>query len=81
MTKTDKKVKVDRSFDGLRDALFDQLDGLVSGTTKPEVANSVARVSAEIIKSVSVQSDLMRLTHNKNFAARTIPGIAMSSIK
>lgn len=65
MTKTRVKKSVDRSFDGLRTALFDQINGLVNGTGKPEIANSVARCAGEITKSVSVQADLMRLTKSK----------------
>ncbi len=71
-------LKMERNFDGLRSVLFDQLEGLVSGKTKPEVANSVARVSSEIIKSVSAQSDLIRLSQGRGFTPKTIPGIAIS---
>lgn len=59
MTKTTtmkpKAAPIERSWDGLRDALFDQIDGLRSGQTKSDVANSTARCVAEITKSVSVQ--------------------------
>ncbi len=58
MTKATMKPKIapiQRSWDGLRDALFDQIDGLRNGQTKSDVANSTARCAAEITKSVSVQ--------------------------
>jgi hypothetical protein len=70
-------VKMERSFDGLRNVLFDQLDSLLSGTGKPEVANAVSRVASEITKSVSVQADIMRLPGTKALRSTAVPGMAL----
>jgi hypothetical protein len=51
----------ERSFKGLRDTLFDELDQLRSDRIKPERANAVARLATEISRSVSVQCDVLRL--------------------
>ena len=76
--KVAKPKAIIRNFDGLRDVLFDQLEGLINGSTKPETANSVARVSDMIIKSVSAQADLMRMASLKRLASDVVPGISMS---
>ena len=57
-----KVTPIDRSFNGLREALFDEFDHLRSGKTKPERANAAARIAGEISKSVAVQCELLRLT-------------------
>lgn len=70
--------KIERSFDGLRSCLFDQLDGLLNGTSKPEIANAVSRTAAEITKSISVQAGIMRLAQGKTLRnPAKIPGMAM----
>lgn len=56
-----KTEKIERSFKGLRDALFDEFDSLRGGKIKPERANAAARLASEITKSVSCQTDLLRL--------------------
>lgn len=77
-TTTRPLPKIERSFDGLRNCLFDQLDGLLNGTGKPEIANSVSRTAAEITKSLSVQADIMRMAQGKGLrSAPKIPGMAM----
>jgi len=50
-----KATPIDRSFKGLRDALFDEFDELRRGKTKPERANAAARLAGEITKSVAIQ--------------------------
>ena len=57
-----KATPIDRSFNGLREALFEEFDNLRSNKTKPERANSAARLAGEITKSVAVQCELLRLT-------------------
>lgn len=51
---------IERSFHGLREALFDEIDGLRNGTSKPDKANSTSRLAAEIVRSVSAQIDVLR---------------------
>jgi hypothetical protein len=53
---------IERSFKGLRDALFEEFEMLRSNKTKPERANAAARLASEITKSVSAQCELLRLS-------------------
>lgn len=54
-------IDIERSFVGLRDCLFDELQSLRAGKTKPDRANAVSRLCNEITTSVNVQIDLLRL--------------------
>lgn len=58
-TKTSRtsKKRITRSSLGLRNCLFDELDGLVEGTTSPAKANAVARVAAQIVSSARLDLD------------------------
>lgn len=56
-----KVTLIERSFKGLRDALFDEFDQLRSNKAKPERANAAARLAGEITKSVAVQCELLRI--------------------
>lgn len=58
---TPKMIPIERSFHGLREALFDEFDQLRSGKAKPERSNAAARLAGEITKSASVQTELLRL--------------------
>jgi hypothetical protein len=69
-----KVVPIDRSFKGLRDALFDEFDQLRNGKTKPERANACARLAGEITKSVAIQCELLRLT-TRNGEVRELDGV------
>ena len=60
--KITKVTVIERSFSGLRDALFEEFDSLRTNKTKPERANAAARIAGEITKSVAVQCELLRLT-------------------
>lgn len=67
------KRLVQRSWDGLRDALFDELDGLRSSNPRPQIANSAARLAAEITKSAAVQASILKLSGRKNSIAGKVP--------
>lgn len=69
-----KVAPIGRSFNGLREALFDEFDHLRSGKIKPERANAAARISAEITKSVAVQCELLRLT-TRNGEVNEVEGV------
>ena len=47
--------KIERSANGLREALFDQLDGLRSKKIQPNEAKAFSGLAQTIIKSVEVQ--------------------------
>lgn len=65
-------AKIERSFTGLRDALFDELDALRAGTAKPDRANAVSRLASEVSRSVSVQIDVIRLSGGKVRSSATL---------
>jgi hypothetical protein len=46
---------VERTSAGLRNALFDELDNLKSGSSDPKRANAVARISSEIVRTVLME--------------------------
>ena len=49
-----------RTSAGLRDALFDELDGLRAGTTNPGKANATAKLADQIINTVRMELDVER---------------------
>lgn len=52
---------IEHSFGGLHVALFDEINGLRAGTSKPDKANATARLAAEVTRSAKVQYDIWRL--------------------
>ena len=62
LTKGDLKMSnenmvslVDRTSNGLRNALFDELDSIRAGNSDPKRANAVARISSEIVRTVDME--------------------------
>lgn len=51
---------VARTSAGLREALFDELDGLRSGRTTPNKANATAKLADQIINTVRMELDVER---------------------
>ncbi len=49
-----------RTSAGLRDALFDELDGLRAGTTNPAKANAVAKLAGQVIDTVKMELDVQK---------------------
>lgn len=58
MSKTVGMEPVARTSAGLRDALFDELDGLRAGTTNPARASSTAKLATSIIDTVRMEMDV-----------------------
>lgn len=57
---------VQRTSAGLRDAIFDEIDGIRSGTSNPLRANSVAKLANAVIESVRMELEVQRyLAANK----------------
>lgn len=54
-----------RTSAGLRDALFDALDGLRNGTTNPANANAVSKLADQVVQTV-----LMELAIQKHASIR-----------
>jgi hypothetical protein len=57
--------KIDRSADGLREALFDAIDGLRSGAIDEKRANAIANQANVILKSIDTQVAFERLRLEK----------------
>lgn len=59
MTKQAEKMNgaapVIRTSAGLRDALFDALDGLRNGTTNAATANAVAKLADQVVQTVHME--------------------------
>lgn len=51
---------VDRSFNGIRDALFDEWDRLRNGKTTPDTAKAAARMADVILASVETQLETLK---------------------
>jgi hypothetical protein len=64
MTSVQTMVRTVRTAAGLRDALFEELDNLRSGRSTPRQSTAVARVAAEIIKSVHMEIEFHSVMRN-----------------
>lgn len=53
-------LPVARNSAGLRDALFDELDGLRNGSTNPAKASATAKLATGIIDTVRMELDVQR---------------------
>lgn len=60
MTTTAMPNATVRTSAGLRDALFDELDGLRSGTSNPAKANAVAKLAGQVVDTVKMELDIQR---------------------
>lgn len=49
-----------RTSAGLRDALFDELDGLRNGSTNPAKANAAAKLAGQVIDTVKMELDVQK---------------------
>lgn len=54
-----------RTSAGLRDAIFDEIDAIRSGTSNPTRANAVAKLATGIVETVRMEIEVQRhLRHN-----------------
>lgn len=51
---------VARTSAGLRDALFDELDGLRAGSSNPTKASAVAKLAGTVIETVRMELDVQK---------------------
>lgn len=49
-----------RTSAGLRDALFDELDALRTGTSNPAKANAVAKLADQVVATVKMELDVQK---------------------
>jgi hypothetical protein len=52
---------IPKTAEGLRDALFDELNALRAGKSNPQHARAVANLSRQVIESIRVQVQAQRL--------------------
>lgn len=52
---------VPKTTEGLRDALFDEINALRAGTTTPQRSKAIAHMAARIIDSVRIQVQFQKL--------------------
>jgi hypothetical protein len=63
---------VTRTSAGLRDALFDEIDGLRAGTSDGPRANAIARIAGEIVNTVHMEIAVQRYQVQTDKARRPI---------
>lgn len=67
---TDRGATTDRSIDGLREMLFDEIDSLRAGRSDAKRAKSVANLAMTLIKSVEVQITYQKAVQEDKLPAR-----------
>ena len=53
-------AKVMRTSAGLRDAIFDELDSIRSGTSNPTRSNAVAKLAGSIVETVRMEVEVQK---------------------
>ncbi len=53
-------AKIERTTDGLRSALFEELDSLRSGKTTAQRASAIARLASGIVSATKIDLDYQR---------------------
>ncbi len=67
-----RRTPIVRTSAGLRGALFDEMDRVVNDETTPEKANSMARLSGQIVSTVRLELDAHKL-RLKSPGGETVP--------
>lgn len=65
--------KIDRTSGGLRDLLFDEIEELRSGNGDPRKALAVAGVARQIMNTVRVEMDFVRLSRLEDENIKNVP--------
>ncbi len=53
-------VKIERNTNGLRQALFDEIDALVAGTSNAQIAVAKSKLAAQIVAAVRLDLEYSR---------------------
>lgn len=56
-----KKTPVLRTSQGLRDALFDEIDAIRAGTSNPTKANAVAKLASTVVDTVRMEVEVRKM--------------------
>lgn len=51
---------IGRTSAGLRDAIFDEIDGIRNGSSNPTRANAVAKLAAGVVETVRMELEVQR---------------------
>jgi len=71
--------KTNKNTSGLRDALFEQLDGLRNGTTTPQQAKAVSSLASQIVSVTKLEMEAARFVVGTSQDASEIK--ALKSVK
>lgn len=74
-TATMAATPVARTSAGLRDALFDALDGLRSGTTNAATANAVAKLADQVVQTVHMELAVQKHASTAKATATMTPAL------
>lgn len=74
-----KKAPVARTSQGLRDALFDELDGLRAGSTTPTMANATAKLIGEIVNTVQLDLAVAKFVNRTRKSAPKIDALQLGA--
>ena len=80
MTKSETNLKpVARTSAGLRDALFDELDGLRDGSVNATKANATAKIAGAIVDTVTMEMTAFKLLQksSSNSPVTKVPTLAL----
>lgn len=66
---TSQAAPIVRTSAGLRDAIFDEIDSIRSGTSNPTRANAVAKLATGIVETVRMELEVQR--HLRSHAGST----------
>lgn len=71
-----KRTPVERTTNGFRNALFDELDSLRQGTSNHNIANATSRLCSTIIDSVRMELEVRKFLQTSGTATeRPVLGI------
>jgi len=76
MEKQATAAPVVRTSAGLRDALFDALDGLRSGTTNAATANAVAKLADQVVQTVHMELAVHKHASTAKASEKITPALA-----
>lgn len=67
-------MPVARTSAGLRDAIFDEIDAIRSGSSNPTRANAIAKLAAGVVDTVRMEIEVQK--HLRTAAAKNAPKVA-----
>lgn len=68
--------KVSRNTQGLKDALFDELDQLRSGTSTPQKAKATTSIIKSVVDVAKLEMDFVYMQQQES-APKTLPNLKM----